>query len=39
MAVWRKKLFAFLARNAAQPITFYNLPPESVFEVGIRVEL
>jgi KUP system potassium uptake protein len=39
MALWRKKIFAFLARNAAQPITFYNLPPESVFEVGIRVEL
>jgi KUP system potassium uptake protein len=39
MVLWRKKLFAFLARNAAQPITFYNLPPESVFEVGIRVEL
>jgi KUP system potassium uptake protein len=39
MALWRKKLFAFMARNAAQPVTFYNLPSESVFEVGIRVEL
>lgn len=39
MALWRKKLFTFLTRNAAQPITFYNLPPESVFEVGIRVQL
>jgi len=39
MAIWRKNLFAFLARNAAQAITFYDLPPESVFEVGIRIEL
>lgn len=39
MAIWRKKLFVLMARNAAQPITFYNLPPESVFEVGIQIEL
>ena len=38
LAVWRKRLFAFLARNAAQPITFYNLPLEQVVELGIRVE-
>jgi KUP system potassium uptake protein len=39
LAVWRKRLFTFLARNAAQPIAFYNLPIEQVFELGIRVEL
>jgi KUP system potassium uptake protein len=39
LAVWRKRLFVLMARNAAQPITFYNLPLEQVFELGIRVEL
>jgi K+ transporter len=38
MALWRKVLFVFLARNAAQPITFYHLSLEQVFELGIRVE-
>jgi KUP system potassium uptake protein len=38
MALWRKALFVFLARNAAQPITFYHLSLEQVFELGIRVE-
>jgi len=28
-----------MARNATQPIAFYNLPLEQVFELGIRVEL
>ena len=39
MALWRKVLFVFMARNAAQPIAFYNLPLEQVFELGLRVEL
>ena len=38
MAHWRKVLFVFMARNAAQPIAFYNLPLEQVFELGLRVE-
>ena len=38
MALWRKVLFVFLARNAAQPITFYHLSLEQVSELGIRVE-
>jgi KUP system potassium uptake protein len=39
LAIWRKRLFVLMARNAAQPIAFYNLPLEQVFELGIRVEL
>ena len=39
LAMWRKRMFTFLARNAAQPIAFYDLPLEQVFELGIRVEL
>jgi len=39
MAAWRKKLFASLARNATEPVAFYHLPLEQVFEVGIRVEI
>ena len=38
LAFWRKKLFVFMARNAAQPIAFYNLPLEQVFELGLRIE-
>jgi KUP system potassium uptake protein len=38
MALWRKVLFVFLAHNAAQPITFYHLSLEQVFELGNRVE-
>ncbi len=36
---WRDRLFAFLARNASDPIAFYGLPPDRVSEVGIRVEV
>ena len=39
LALWRNRLFVLMARNAAQPIAFYNLPLEQVFELGIRVEL
>ena len=37
MASWRKKLFAFMSRNGADPISFYHLPPECVLEMGIQV--
>ncbi len=39
MAVWREKLFAYLARNAAWPTSFYGLPPDRVIELGIQIEL
>lgn len=37
MAVWREKLFAFMTRNAASTTTYYNIPPEQVVEIGIRI--
>jgi KUP system potassium uptake protein len=39
MAIWREKLFAFMARNALGATTYYRIPPERVFEVGVYVEL
>ncbi len=39
MAVWREALYAFMARNAARSVAFYDLPPQSVMGVGIEVEL
>ena len=39
MAIWREKLFAFMARNALGATTYYRIPPERVFEVGVHVEL
>lgn len=38
MALWQKKLFTLMARNAIQPVVFYNLPKEQVFELGVQVE-
>lgn len=39
MAHWREKLFAALARNAADITHYFELPPEQVVEIGNRVEL
>jgi KUP system potassium uptake protein len=39
IAGWRKKLFAFLARNARAPTSFFNLPPNRVVELGLQIEL
>jgi KUP system potassium uptake protein len=39
MAVWREKLFVYLARNAAWPTSFYGLPPDRVIELGMQIEL
>lgn len=39
MAVWRERLFGFLARNAARATAFYRLPPLQVIEVGAEIEL
>jgi KUP system potassium uptake protein len=39
MPGWRKRLFAFLARNA-QPVTaHFHIPPSRVMELGEQVEL
>jgi len=39
MALWRDKLFAFMARNAARPSGFFRLPTGRVLEVAGQVEL
>jgi KUP system potassium uptake protein len=39
MAVWREKLFAWMMRNAATPMQFFNLPTNRVVELGSQVEI
>ncbi len=39
LAVWRERLYAFMARNTAQPTSFYRIPVRQVIELGIQVEL
>jgi KUP system potassium uptake protein len=38
MALWREKLFAFLARNAQPATAFFRLPANRVVELGMQVE-
>jgi KUP system potassium uptake protein len=39
MMLWRKALFAFMARNAVTPAAFFNLPSNRVVELGAQVEI
>src|SRR5262249_1909740 len=39
MARWRKKLFAFLARNAPSATAYFEIPPNRVVELGAQLEL
>jgi KUP system potassium uptake protein len=39
MAEWRKRLFAFMSRNAGRPTTFFGIPPGRTVELGAMVEL
>jgi KUP system potassium uptake protein len=39
MALWRDRLFAFLARNSMRATDYYQLPPEDVVEVGVHIEI
>jgi KUP system potassium uptake protein len=39
MARWRQRLFAFMSRNATQAMTFFQLPPNRVVELGMQVEV
>ena len=36
---WRVRLFAWMARNARSPVSFFNLPPNRVVELGTQVDL
>ena len=39
MPIWRKQLYAFLPRNAEEPIKHYQLPADRVLEIGVRYRL
>ncbi len=39
MAMWRKKLFVAIARNASNPVQYFNLPDERTVVMGAHVEL
>jgi KUP system potassium uptake protein len=37
MPAWRKSIFMAMARNAASPVGYFNLPPERVVALGAQV--
>ena len=39
MMRWRANLFIFMSRNAADAISFFNLPADQTIEVGVRLEI
>ena len=39
MALWREKLFVFMARNAQSATALFKLPPEHVIEIGAQIEI
>jgi KUP system potassium uptake protein len=39
MAHWRKRLFAFMNRNARPAALYYGLHPEQVVEIGVRLDI
>jgi len=39
MPVWREKLFAWMLRNSASPMEFFNLPTNRVVELGSQLEI
>ena len=39
MRRWRKRLFVTIARNAANPVAYFNLPDERTVVMGAHIEL
>jgi len=39
MMTWRKRLFAFMSRNAETATVYFGIPPGRVMELGIQIEL
>ena len=39
MATWREKLFAQMHHNASSAAEFFNLPSNSVVELGSKIEI
>jgi KUP system potassium uptake protein len=37
MMRWRKRLFAFMSRNASSATDFFGIPPDRVVELGARI--
>jgi KUP system potassium uptake protein len=36
---WRSHLFLFMARNAADPVAFFDIPPNQIIEIGVQLVL
>ncbi len=39
MSRWRKRLFIWLLRSADDASSYFNIPPDQVVEIGMRLEL
>ena len=39
MSRLRKSLFGFMSRNAMDPASFFDIPPDKVIEVGVQLQL
>ncbi len=39
MRQWRKAVFAFMSRNAANPAGYFGIPPNRVVELGAQIRL
>ena len=39
MSRWRSGLLLFLSRNATDAASFFDIPPDQVIEVGVRLEI
>ena len=39
MSIWREHIFAAMARNAASPMTFFQIPANRVVELGAQLEI
>jgi KUP system potassium uptake protein len=39
MAIWRERLFGWMARNARSAVAFFGIPADRVVEIGLHVEL
>ncbi len=39
MSLWREHIFAAMARNAASPMTFFQIPANRVVELGAQLEI
>jgi KUP system potassium uptake protein len=38
MALWRKRLFVLMSRNAQSATAFFGLPANRVVEMGMQIE-